>query len=151
MDALARREVPGSDIWSHEQYCLILSDAFHQEIAGSRSAASRFGGRADCDAARIRSCGRAVIGGPDEIHLAVEDVLGSDGTVMMFVGCQEGFDDVGRGGLILDPDDRVLVGWVNPREGGGQTQHDLLSRTRCCVGSSLTLDPTYAIDQAETV
>ena len=32
-----------------------------------------------------------------------------------------------------------------------QTQHGLVSRTRCCVGSSLTLDPTYAIDQAEAV
>jgi len=46
--------------------------------------------------ASVRAVG-AVHGGPDEIHLAVADALGPAGTVMMFVGCQDGFDDVGRG------------------------------------------------------
>jgi aminoglycoside 3-N-acetyltransferase len=46
--------------------------------------------------ASVRAVG-AVHGGPDELHLAVADAVGPDGTVMMFVGCQDGFDDVGRG------------------------------------------------------
>ena len=46
--------------------------------------------------ASVRAVG-AVHGGPDEIHCAVEDAVGPGGTVMMFVGCQDGFDDVGRG------------------------------------------------------
>jgi aminoglycoside 3-N-acetyltransferase len=46
--------------------------------------------------ASVRAVG-AVHGGPDEIHLAVEEAVGPGGTVMMYVGCQEGFDDVGRG------------------------------------------------------
>ena len=51
--------------------------------------------------ASVRAVG-PIIGGPDEIHLAVEDAVGSAGTVMMFVGCQDGFDDVGRG--VLSPE-----------------------------------------------
>lgn len=41
--------------------------------------------------ASVRAVG-AVHGGPDEIHCAVEDAVGPGGTVMMFVGCQDGFD-----------------------------------------------------------
>jgi len=48
--------------------------------------------------ASVRAVG-PVIGGPDEIHLAVEEAIGPEGTAMMYVGCQEGFDDVGRGNL----------------------------------------------------
>jgi aminoglycoside 3-N-acetyltransferase len=46
--------------------------------------------------ASVRSIGK-VHGGPDEIHLAVEEAAGPGGTVMMYVGCPDGFDDVGRG------------------------------------------------------
>lgn len=56
--------------------------------------------------ASVRAVG-PVFGGPDEIHLAVEDAIGSDGTVMMFVSCQEGFDDVGRG--ILSPEQEAEI------------------------------------------
>lgn len=45
--------------------------------------------------ASVRSVGM-VHGGPDEIHLAVEEAVGPGGTVMMYVGCPDGFDDVGR-------------------------------------------------------
>jgi aminoglycoside 3-N-acetyltransferase len=46
--------------------------------------------------ASVRAIG-PVHGGPDEIHLAVEDAVGPSGTVMMYAGCQDGFDDLGRG------------------------------------------------------
>jgi aminoglycoside 3-N-acetyltransferase len=46
--------------------------------------------------ASVRAIG-PVHGGPDEIHLAAADAVGPEGTVLMYVGCQDGFDDVGRG------------------------------------------------------
>ncbi len=46
--------------------------------------------------ASARAIGR-VDGGADEIHRAVEDAAAPGGTVMMYVGCGAGFDDVGRG------------------------------------------------------
>jgi aminoglycoside 3-N-acetyltransferase len=58
--------------------------------------------------ASMRAVG-AVIGGPDEIHLAVGDAVGSAGTVMMFVGCQHGFDDVGRGNLAAEEEAAILA------------------------------------------
>jgi len=45
--------------------------------------------------ASVRAIG-PVFGGPDEIHRAVEDAVAPGGTVMMYVGCQDGFDEVGR-------------------------------------------------------
>jgi aminoglycoside 3-N-acetyltransferase len=48
--------------------------------------------------ASIRAVGR-VHGGPDQIHLAVEQAISPSGTLLMYVGCQHGFDDVGRGWL----------------------------------------------------
>ncbi|MBO0763463.1 MAG: AAC(3) family N-acetyltransferase [Hyphomicrobiaceae bacterium] len=56
--------------------------------------------------ASVRAVG-PVIGGLDEIHLAVADAVGASGTVMMFVGCQEGFDDVGRG--LLSPEEEAAI------------------------------------------
>lgn len=50
--------------------------------------------------ASVRAIG-PLFGGPDEIHLAVENALSPGGTVMMVVGCPDGYDDVGRG--ILTP------------------------------------------------
>ena len=58
--------------------------------------------------ASVRAVG-PVIGGPDEIHLAVEETLGPEGTLMMFVGCQEGFDDVGRGALTPELEAAILA------------------------------------------
>ena len=49
-----------------------------------------------------------VIGGPDEIHLAVEDAIAPGGTLMMYVGCQDGFDDVGRGALSPEAESAIL-------------------------------------------
>ncbi len=58
--------------------------------------------------ASVRAVGR-VYGGPDEIHLAIESAVGPEGTVVMYVGCQEGFDDVGRGVLTSEEEAAVLA------------------------------------------
>ena len=57
--------------------------------------------------ASVRSVGE-VAGGPDQIHLALRDVLGSRGTLMMYVGCPSYYDDVGRGVLTADQEREVL-------------------------------------------
>jgi aminoglycoside 3-N-acetyltransferase len=57
--------------------------------------------------ASVRAVG-AVHGGPDEIHLAVADAVGPDGTVMMYVGCEDGFDDIGRGVFSADEEAELL-------------------------------------------
>jgi aminoglycoside 3-N-acetyltransferase len=48
--------------------------------------------------ASIRSVGE-VAGGPDEIHLAITDALGKDGTLIMYASCPQYVDEVGRGNL----------------------------------------------------
>lgn len=50
-----------------------------------------------------------VVGGPDEIHLAVEEAVGPGGTVVMYVGCEHGFDDVGRGALSPEEETEILA------------------------------------------
>jgi aminoglycoside N3'-acetyltransferase len=45
--------------------------------------------------ASVRSVG-PTFGGPDVIHLAIEDAVAPDGTLMMLPGCPDGYDDVGR-------------------------------------------------------
>lgn len=56
--------------------------------------------------ASVRAIG-PVIGGVDEIHLAVQDAIAPGGTAMMYVGCQDGFDEIGRG--ILSPEDESAI------------------------------------------
>jgi len=58
--------------------------------------------------ASARSVGR-VYGGPDEIHLAVEEAMAPGGTVMMYVGCPDGFDDVGRGVYTPEKEAEILA------------------------------------------
>jgi aminoglycoside 3-N-acetyltransferase len=48
--------------------------------------------------ASVRAVG-PIAGGPDQIHLALKDVLTEQGTLMMYASCPEGYDDVGRGHL----------------------------------------------------
>ena len=59
--------------------------------------------------ASVRAVG-PIIGGPDEIHLALADAIAPGGTVMMYVGCQDGFDDVGRGVLSPEEESAILEG-----------------------------------------
>jgi aminoglycoside 3-N-acetyltransferase len=57
--------------------------------------------------ASMRAVG-PVIGGPDQLHLAVEDAVTPGGTMLMYVGCQDGFDDVGRGVLSPEEEREIL-------------------------------------------
>jgi aminoglycoside 3-N-acetyltransferase len=56
--------------------------------------------------ASVRAVGK-IFGGPDEIHLAIEDAIGPSGTMMMVAGCPEGVDDVGRG--VLTPEEEAEI------------------------------------------
>jgi aminoglycoside 3-N-acetyltransferase len=46
--------------------------------------------------ASVRAVGE-IAGGPDQIHLALKDVLTERGTLMMYASCPEYVDEVGRG------------------------------------------------------
>jgi aminoglycoside 3-N-acetyltransferase len=48
--------------------------------------------------AGLRAVG-PVAGGPDEVHLAIKDVVTPDGTMVMFASCPDLVDDIGRGRL----------------------------------------------------
>jgi aminoglycoside 3-N-acetyltransferase len=57
------------------------------------------------------SCRRVgeVFGGPDEIHQAIVEAVSPGGTMMMLLGCPDGFDDVGRGHLSLAEEADLLA------------------------------------------
>jgi aminoglycoside 3-N-acetyltransferase len=57
--------------------------------------------------ASVRAVGE-VAGGPDEIHLAIKDALGSDGTLLMYASCPQYVDEVGRGNLTSAQEAEVL-------------------------------------------
>jgi aminoglycoside 3-N-acetyltransferase len=46
--------------------------------------------------ASVRAVGE-IAGGPDQIHLALKDVLTADGTLVMYAACPDYYDEVGRG------------------------------------------------------
>jgi aminoglycoside 3-N-acetyltransferase len=51
--------------------------------------------------ASVRAVG-PVAGGPDQIHLALQDALGPDGTLLMYANCPDHYDEIGRGNLSAD-------------------------------------------------
>jgi aminoglycoside 3-N-acetyltransferase len=57
--------------------------------------------------ASVRAVGE-VAGGPDEIHLAIKDVLGNEGTLMMYASVPRYVDEVGRGNLTPAEEAEVL-------------------------------------------
>jgi aminoglycoside 3-N-acetyltransferase len=57
--------------------------------------------------ASVRAVGK-VAGGPDEIHLAIKDVIGSEGTLFMYASCPDYVDDVGRGNLTAEEEKEIL-------------------------------------------
>lgn len=57
--------------------------------------------------ASVRAVGE-IAGGPDQIHLALRDALGADGTVMMYVGVSDYYDEVGRGHLTAEQEREIL-------------------------------------------
>ena len=57
--------------------------------------------------ASVRAVGE-VAGGPDEIHLAIKDAIGADGTLMMYASCPRYYDEVGRGNLSPEEEAELL-------------------------------------------
>jgi aminoglycoside 3-N-acetyltransferase len=57
--------------------------------------------------ASVRAVG-PVAGGPDQIHLAIKDAVGPDGTLLMYASCPDGYDEVGRGTLSPDVEAELL-------------------------------------------
>ncbi len=57
--------------------------------------------------ASVRAVGE-VAGGPDEIHLALKHALTERGTLMMYAGCPQYVDEVGRGNLSAAQEREVL-------------------------------------------
>ncbi|MEP6729377.1 MAG: AAC(3) family N-acetyltransferase [bacterium] len=57
--------------------------------------------------ASVRSVGE-IAGGPDEIHLALKDVLSDEGTLMMYASCPQYVDEVGRGNLSMLEEAEVI-------------------------------------------
>ena len=59
-------------------------------------------GLAPGDAVMVHASVRAVgpvAGGPDQIHLAIKDAIGTEGTLLMYASCPQYYDEVGRGTL----------------------------------------------------
>jgi aminoglycoside 3-N-acetyltransferase len=57
--------------------------------------------------ASVRSVGR-IAGGPDQIHLALKDALTWEGTLLMYAGCPDHYDEVGNGTLSPE-EERELI------------------------------------------
>jgi aminoglycoside 3-N-acetyltransferase len=57
--------------------------------------------------ASVRAVGE-IAGGPDVIHLALKDALTPAGTLMMYAGCPQYVDEVGRGSLTADEEADIL-------------------------------------------
>ena len=56
--------------------------------------------------ASVRAVGD-VAGGPDQIHLALKDVVSATGTLLMYAGCPRYYDEIGRGNLTPDEEREV--------------------------------------------
>ncbi|BCS35642.1 aminoglycoside 3-N-acetyltransferase [Luteitalea sp. TBR-22] len=57
--------------------------------------------------ASVRAVG-PVIGGPDQIHLALKDAVGDDGSLFMYASCPAYYDEVGRGDHAPEVEARLL-------------------------------------------
>jgi aminoglycoside 3-N-acetyltransferase len=57
--------------------------------------------------ASVRAVGD-VAGGPDEIHLAIKDAIGGEGTLIMYASCPRYVDEVGRGNLTPAQEAEIL-------------------------------------------
>ena len=57
--------------------------------------------------ASLRAIGE-IAGGPDQVHLAVKDVITDRGTMVMYASCPAYVDEVGRGNLTPEQEAEVL-------------------------------------------
>lgn len=77
--------------------------------------------------ASVRAVGE-VAGGPDQIHLALKDALTATGTLMMYAGCPDHYDDVGRGFLSEEQEREILekLPAFDPLHDRAQREHGTL-------------------------
>ena len=57
--------------------------------------------------ASLRAIGE-VAGGPDQVHLAIKDAVGLDGTMFMYASCPAYVDEIGRGNLTPEQETELL-------------------------------------------
>ena len=57
--------------------------------------------------ASLRAVGE-VAGGPDQVHLAIADVVGDGGTLFMYASCPRYVDEIGRGNLSPEQEAELL-------------------------------------------
>lgn len=57
--------------------------------------------------ASLRAVGE-VAGGPDEVHLALKDVITEEGTLIMYASCPDYVDEVGRGNLTAEQEAELI-------------------------------------------
>jgi aminoglycoside 3-N-acetyltransferase len=57
--------------------------------------------------ASLRAVGE-VAGGPDEVHLALKDVITEEGTLIMYASCPDYVDEVGRGSLTAEQEAELI-------------------------------------------
>ena len=57
--------------------------------------------------ASLRAIGE-VAGGPDEVHLAIKDVITDEGTLFMYASCPRYFDEIGRGNLTPEEENEIF-------------------------------------------
>jgi aminoglycoside 3-N-acetyltransferase len=57
--------------------------------------------------ASVRAVG-PVVGGPDQIHLALKDAVGDTGSLFMYASCPAFYDEVGNGELPADLEARLI-------------------------------------------
>jgi aminoglycoside 3-N-acetyltransferase len=62
--------------------------------------------------ASVRAVG-PVAGGPDQIHLALKDAVGDEGSLFMYASCPAHYDEVGRGNLSA-ADEAILLEKLPP-------------------------------------
>ena len=57
--------------------------------------------------ASVRAVG-PVAGGPDQIHLALKDAVGDEGSILMYAACPDHYDEVGNGDLPQEVEAELL-------------------------------------------
>lgn len=78
-----------------------------QQLAGDLRALGLGDGDLVMVHASVRAIGE-IAGGPDQIHLAIKDVLTPRGTLIMYASCPRYVDEVGRGNLSPTEEAEVL-------------------------------------------
>lgn len=58
--------------------------------------------------ASLRAVGK-ILGGPDEIHKAIMDIISPNGTLIMYIGCEPEFEAIGRNKILTEEEKLLLM------------------------------------------